>query len=93
MHNAVMVELPPKLRDLARGAARVESSGDTVLDVLTHLDTAFPGLLTAVRGEDGSPKAHFNLYVGEDDIRDLDGWATQTGPGDTVVILGAIAGG
>ena len=38
-------------------------------------------------------RVHVNLFVGADNIRDLDGLATPVGPGEEVSIIPAISGG
>jgi molybdopterin converting factor small subunit len=43
--------------------------------------------------EQGRLRSFVNLYVGDEDIRYLDGEATPLRDGDTVSIIPAIAGG
>lgn len=97
----VPVRVPTQLRDLVAGAAVVDISvadgaaGDvvTVGTVLDGLATRYPALERRVRDEQGRPRAHVNLFVGSDNVRDLDGPTTPIGPGDELSIIPAVSGG
>ncbi len=87
------VRLPTVLRAHAGGAAVVRADGETVADVLTSLEAAYPGLAGQLRTADGAAHRFVNLYVDDDDVRYLDGLATKVGEGSEVSILPAVAGG
>lgn len=93
----VRVRVPTPLRELVGGASTVavEMLGPTVTiaDVLDGLATAHPALERRVRDEQGRARAHVNVFVGQDNIRDRHGPATVIGPGEDVSILPAISGG
>ena len=80
-----LVRIPPTLRDDTRGQREVIAEGDTVRDLLDDLMTRFPSL---------EGKLEFaNVYVGGEDVRTRDGYETPVAPGDTVILLPAMAGG
>lgn len=92
----VMVRLAPVLREVAGGARTVELSldeGATVGDALTALAEVHPGVGRRVRDERGELRTHVNVFVGADNIRDLDGQGTVVEAGTDLSILPAISGG
>jgi molybdopterin converting factor small subunit len=90
---AVEVRLPTLLRPAAGGNASATLEGDTVGDVLRSLETDYPGLQGQVLASDGALHKFVNVYLNDDDVRYLDRLDTKVGPGDTVSILPAVAGG
>jgi len=92
----VRVRLAPLLAELADGDARLEvgaGPGTTVGAVLDELAARFPAVGRRVRDEQGAVRRHVNVFVGMDNIRDLDGQDTPVGDGTEVSILPAISGG
>ena len=80
-----VVRIPPTLREDTGGEREVIADGETVRDLLDDLKTRFPTL-------DGKLE-YANVYVGGEDIRTRDGFETAVTPGDTVILLPAMAGG
>ena len=80
-----VVRIPPTLRPDTAGEREVIAEGDTVRDLLDDLRSRFPTL--------GGKLEYANVYVGGEDIRTRDGFDTAVGPGDTVILLPAMAGG
>ena len=87
---AIGVKLPTVLRPLAGGAERVEVDGATVGEVFAALD---PPLRRRLTDEQGAVRRHVNIYLGNDNIRDLDGLSTPLTDGDELLILPSVAGG
>ena len=90
---ALTVRVPTPLRSLTKGAAEVQADGDTVADVVDHLERQFPGIRERLLDESGELRRFVNIYVNEDDIRFLDGKKTALKAGDQVSIVPSIAGG
>ena len=67
--------------------------GVTVADLLDRLAAAHPDLGRRVRDEQGRLRTHVNVFVGADNVRDLDGMATEVAAGAEVTILPAVSGG
>jgi len=80
-----VVRIPPTLRTDTGGEREVIAEGDNVRDLLDDLMARFPTL-------DGKLE-YANVYVGGEDIRTRDGFETPVAPGDTVILLPAMAGG
>lgn len=96
----VSVRIPAQLRDLVAGEAVVEisvaaSSGSTptVASVLDGMAGQHPALERRIRDEQGRMRAHVNLFVGSDNIRDLDGLATPLPAGEVLSVIPAVSGG
>jgi molybdopterin synthase sulfur carrier subunit len=90
---AVIVTVPSALRQYADGQARLNLAAATVAELLTQLAAAHPALGARILNEQGELRSFVNLYVGDEDIRFLDGAATALRDGETVSIVPAIAGG
>jgi molybdopterin synthase sulfur carrier subunit len=87
-----IVRIPTPLRTLTGGADEVTASGGTVREVLDDLEAKHPGLKDRLLDEKGV-RRFVNIYVGEEDIRFLDGLKTALKAGDQISIVPAIAGG
>ena len=86
----VAVRLPTVLRPFAGGAERVEVEATTVAEAFAALD---PPLRRRLTDEQGAVRRHVNIYLGNDNIRDLDGLGTPLNDGDELMILPSVAGG
>jgi sulfur-carrier protein len=87
---AIAVNLPTVLRPFAGGVERVEVEGATVGEVFAALD---PVLRRRLTDEQGAVRRHVNVYLGNDNIRDLDGLGTTLRDGDELLVLPSVAGG
>ena len=87
------VRVPTQLRALTSGAGEVAVDGSTVGEVLKGLDAAHPGMGERLFDETGRLRRFVNVFVADEDIRFLDGLDTPVGPGQTVSIIPAVAGG
>ncbi|HXT34404.1 MAG TPA: ubiquitin-like small modifier protein 1 [Chloroflexota bacterium] len=89
----VTVRIPTPLRKITGGAARVNADGDTVRAALDSLVTTYPELRDRVYDEDAKVRRFINLFVGEEDIRFLDGLDTPLSEGAELSLVPAVAGG
>jgi len=87
------VRVPSQLRELTSGAAEVAVSGATVREALVDLDAHHPGFNERLFDGDGKLRRFVNVFVGDEDLRFLDGLDTQLAEGTTISIVPAIAGG
>lgn len=87
------VRIPTPLRTLTGGADEVSAAGATVGEVIETLEKAHPGIRDRLLDDKGAVRRFVNIYVGEEDIRFLDGLQTQLKAGDQIAIIPAIAGG
>jgi molybdopterin converting factor small subunit len=87
------VRVPTILRTYTAGESEVNADGDTLSDVLDSLDASFPGIKSRIVDEEGSLRRFVNVYVGNDDVRFLDGLATTVADGTQISVIPAVAGG
>ena len=80
------------LRDDAGGERQVLAEGGTVREVLDDLAGRFPALGARIL-DNGGIAPFVNVYLGGEDVRTRDGYDTAVEPGDTVILLPAMAGG
>jgi molybdopterin converting factor small subunit len=88
----VRVKIPTPLRPLTGGADEVKAQGATVAQVIEDLERRHPGVRDRLLDEKGV-RRFVNLYVGEEDIRFLQGLSTELQGGEQISIVPAIAGG
>ena len=91
-----MLRVPTPLREFVAGASSVMvevADGAPISAVLDALAVDHPALERRVRDELGRARPHVNLFVGPDNVRDLDGLATPVDGTQEVTILPAISGG
>jgi molybdopterin converting factor small subunit len=89
----VKVKIPTQLRSLTDGSSEVEASGDTISAVIEDLERNHPGIKERILDESGSLRRFVNVYVGDEDVRFLQGIDSPVGEGGSVSIIPAVAGG
>jgi MoaD family protein len=87
------VKIPPVLRSSTGGQKEVMAEGENVRDVLQQLAQEHPATKPQLFGEEGDLNRYVNVYLNDEDVRVLQGLETEVSPGDTLVILPAMAGG
>ena len=88
----VTVRIPTPLRTLTGGEEQVQASGATLREVIDALEQKHPGIKDRLLDDKGV-RRFVNIYVGEEDVRFLDGLKPELRAGDKVSIVPAIAGG
>ncbi len=90
------MRVPAALRELGGGRSTLAfevREAATVADLLDAMGAAHPALERRIRDEQGALRTHVNLFVGDDNVRSLDGAQTVLRTGDEVSILAAVSGG
>jgi molybdopterin converting factor small subunit len=90
---SVSVRVPTILRTYTGGESEVSAEGATLADVLDSLDASYPGIKGRIIDEQGELRRFVNVYVGNDDVRFLEGLQTATADGTQVSVIPAVAGG
>ncbi|MBA2574070.1 MAG: MoaD/ThiS family protein [Nocardioidaceae bacterium] len=90
---SVSVRVPTILRTYTEGASEVSAEGASLSEVLESLDASYPGIKGRIVDEQGALRRFVNVYVGNDDVRFLDGLDTPTAEGAQVSVIPAVAGG
>jgi molybdopterin converting factor small subunit len=88
-----LVKIPPVLRASVGGQREVSAQGANVAEVLAALVEDYPETRGQLFGADGGLNRYVNVYLGDEDVRVLDGLETAVREGDVLVILPAMAGG
>lgn len=87
------VIIPTPLRKFTNQNSRVQVSGSSVQEAIGDLTLNFPDLKKNLLDENGKLRSFVNVFVGEEDIRNLQNENTQLQPDSTISIIPAIAGG
>ncbi len=90
---AVTVAIPTALRQYAGGSASIKVEAGSAAQVLAQLVEQHPSLGKQLYNEQGQLRSFVNVYVGDEDIRYMQGADTAVPDGETVSIIPAIAGG
>ncbi|HWJ92949.1 MAG TPA: MoaD/ThiS family protein [Flavisolibacter sp.] len=85
--------IPTPLRKFTNNNSRLTVSSSNVAEVINELTLNFPDLKKHLLDEQGRIRSFVNIFVGEDDIRNLQSERTQVGKDTIVSIVPAIAGG
>ncbi len=90
---SVKVRIPTPLRKITNDLEEVEAEGSVVGDIITDLETRYPGLKERICEEDGTLRRFVNIYLNDEDVRFADNMETALKDGDELSIIPAIAGG
>jgi molybdopterin synthase sulfur carrier subunit len=90
---AKKVRIPTPLRKLTNNEEVVEVKAATIGDVITELQSRYPGIKERLVDDKGDVRRFVNVYVNEEDIRFLQNQETPLKDGDEISIIPAIAGG
>lgn len=88
-----VLRIPTPLRAYTSGQSEVNVNGASVAEALTDLTAQFPAIKPHLFNEGGDLRPFVNLFVGEKNIRDLQGVDTLINEGDKVMLIPSIAGG
>jgi molybdopterin converting factor small subunit len=86
------VRIPTPLRTLTGGEEQVDVPGATLREVIETLEKKHPGIKDRLLDDKGV-RRFVNIYVGDEDVRFLDGLETKLSSATEVSIVPAIAGG
>jgi adenylyltransferase/sulfurtransferase len=91
---AVTILIPTALRSFTDRKAELSVEAGTVGEAAAALAAAYPDILDHLYQDGGTELRSFiNVFVGETNIRNLQGLDTPVSPGDTIMLVPAIAGG
>jgi molybdopterin synthase sulfur carrier subunit len=91
--TGITVRVPAQLRSLTGGAREIAVPVGTVGEVIGSLEAVHPGMRERLLDDDGALRRFVNVFVADEDVRFLDGLATDVVAGQTVSIVPAVAGG
>jgi molybdopterin converting factor small subunit len=85
--------IPTPLRKYTEEQAKFETGAITVEQAIEELTDTYPGIKPHILDANGKVRSFIKIFVGEDDIRGLDGADTVLSDDAVVSIVPAIAGG
>ena len=85
--------IPTPLRKFTNGHAVFEASASNVNELLNALSSANGGIKKHLFDDYGELRRFIRVYVGDEDINELEGGNTKINDRDEVIIIPAIAGG
>ncbi|HEX6032790.1 MAG TPA: MoaD/ThiS family protein [Anaerolineales bacterium] len=88
-----VLRIPTPLRAYTDGKSEVTVNGSNISDALVDLTTQYPALKPHLFNEGGDLRPFVNLFVGESNIKDLQGVDTPIQDGEKIMLIPSIAGG
>ncbi len=86
------IKIPTPLRAYTDNSAKVDTTGATVAEALGNLVEQYPELEQHLFS-DGKLRNFVNVFIGDEDIRFLDGVDTEIEADEDLRIIPSIAGG
>ncbi|MCS6846425.1 MAG: molybdopterin-synthase adenylyltransferase MoeB [Anaerolineae bacterium] len=90
---SITIRIPTPLRPYVGGAKEITGHTGTVAEVLAALSSTYPELKRHLFNEEGKLRSFVNVYVGDEDVRYLQGPDTPVPDGATLSIVPSVAGG
>ncbi len=87
------IRIPTPLRTYTGGEKEVQVSGDTVGEAMRELARQFPSVQTHLFDEGEQLRSYVNVFLNDEDVRNLEGEETPISDGDRLMIIPSIAGG
>jgi molybdopterin converting factor small subunit len=87
------IRIPTPLRAYTSGQNEVSLEGATVGAALEDLTRRHPALQPHLYTKDGKLRPFVNLFLGENNVRDLQGMDTPLQADDRLLLIPSVAGG
>jgi molybdopterin converting factor small subunit len=87
------IRIPTPLRSYTAGQSEVVLQGNTVQSLLEDLTVQHPAIKPHLYNDEGSLRPFINLFLGQDNVRDLQGLETPVKADDRLLLIPSIAGG
>jgi adenylyltransferase/sulfurtransferase len=88
-----ILRIPTPLRPYTDGNSEIELQAENVAQAMQHLIGLYPTLKPHLYNGDGELRPFVNLYLNEDNIKDLQGLETPVAESDRLMLIPSIAGG
>ena len=86
------IKIPTPLRVYTGNEATIDVEGGTVQELLNSLVTQYPEIEQHIFSN-GKLRSFVNVFLGDEDIRFLEGTDTKVDPNENLRIIPSIAGG
>ena len=87
------LRIPSPLRSYTGGQSEVSLTGGTVGELMQDLITQYPAIQPHLFNGEGRLRPFVNLFLGEDNVKDLNGLETTLTQEDRLLLIPSIAGG
>ena len=87
------LRIPTPLRAYTAGNSEITIQGQTAGEALNDLIALHPGLKPHLFNDEGSLRPFVNLFLGEENINELQGLDTPINETDRLLLIPSIAGG
>ncbi len=88
-----VLRIPTPLRAYTNGQAEITVNGTSISEALTDLTNQYPTIKPHLFNDGGELRPFVNLFVGEHNIKDLQGVNTPIKDGEKIMLIPSIAGG
>ena len=88
-----ILKIPTPLRSYTNGQVEVTVMGGNVAEAMEHLVQQYPTLRPHLFSGEGRLRPFVNLFVGENNVNDLQGLQTPLDENARVLLIPSIAGG
>lgn len=89
----IQVRIPAAISKGSHGSTTVEMKATNLSELLTTLESLYPGVKKTICDDNGKLSRFINVFVNDEDIRFLGGEKCQFQDGDEVLLIPSIAGG
>ena len=88
-----VIKMPSSFTTYTQGLLEVPVQGETVNEVMQQLVSLYPSLQPHLFNSQGGLRPFVNLFLGEANIKDLQGLGTRLEQGDILRLVPSVAGG
>ena len=87
------LKIPTPLRTYTSGQAEITVQGETVAEAMQSLVIQYPALKPHLYNSEGNLRPFVNLFLGADNVKDLQGMETRLAADAQLRLIPSIAGG
>jgi len=87
------LRIPTPLRNYTDGQSEIDVRGQTVAEAMSYLVKEYPALQPHLYNEQGGLRPFVNIFLGEENVKDLQGPDTPLRENDRLLLIPSIAGG
>jgi molybdopterin converting factor small subunit len=88
-----VLKIPTPLRSYTNGLAEISVTGSTIAEAMQSLVDQYPTLKPHLFTGEGQLRPFVNLFLGENNVKDLQGMQTPIAADARVLLIPSIAGG
>jgi molybdopterin converting factor small subunit len=88
-----ILRIPTPLRPYTGSNSEIELQGENVAEAMEQLIQFYPTLKPHLYNEEGQLRPFVNLFLNENNIKDLQGLNTRLAESDRLMLIPSIAGG